>query len=239
MDNVKIISARRAYEFKADDIRLSALTIPAVIERIRLAFQFQAAQIGTPAATFGAVQPTTPPGLIFSLGSLTTQDGSVTFIRFLYIESRRIAVDVAGPSSAIDQVYVQLRTILADIRSPDGSPSVGEPTNILNHSTITASFLFDPTDLLLPQLRGVFEVALGLKPSERSWVIIPALSVSRQSAESEYQGTDLNSYDVFQFALRAGTEPNAHIYFSAAPLGTDAHIRYLKQIEASVLTGTG
>ncbi len=43
-----------------------------------------------------------------------------------------------------------------------------------------------------------------------------------------------NDVRAFTFALRAGTQPQERIYFSGAPLDSDAHLNYLNKLEKAL-----
>ena len=68
LEQVKILTSRRAYEFGADAIRLSTLSIQPIQQQIQQLFGFQSSTIGSPIPTFGAVPATYPPGIVFNLG---------------------------------------------------------------------------------------------------------------------------------------------------------------------------
>src|SRR5437763_4286557 len=66
LEQVKILTSRRAYEFGADTIRLSMLSIQPIQQQIQQLFGFQSSAIGSPLPTFGAV-PATYPQELFSI----------------------------------------------------------------------------------------------------------------------------------------------------------------------------
>lgn len=235
MDDVRIIGSRRAYEFAPDDIRLSTLSLPSVVERIRQAFRFQDATIGTPVATFGPVPQTLPPGLTFSLGQVEAPGGAEVLIRVVNFEPRRIVVDVAGPSAAIDVVFERIRESLDGLTSGDGWPALGEPTGTLDQSTITARLSFAPDELMPPRLRSVFATAMGVQANGQVEAIVPTLIVQRAPRDGEYPGVGPSSVDAFQLAVRAGARPADRVYFSVAPLDSDRHRRYLERLEEAVV----
>src|SRR5229473_6611130 len=109
LEHVKLLSSRRAYEFRTDNLRLSMLSIKPVQEQIQQLFQFQASVMGTPMATFGDVPIAYPPGFVFDMGVwISQQDKQLIPIRLLHFEQRRIVIDVTGPSSAITAIFEQL-----------------------------------------------------------------------------------------------------------------------------------
>src|SRR2546426_8674141 len=125
LEQVKLLTSRRAYEFRPDDLRLSTLSIKPMQEQIQQLFQFQTSAMGSPMATFGDVPATYPPGFVFDMGVWISEDKQIIPIRFLHFEQRRIVIDVAGPSSAITAIFGQLRQFLAEIQVSYGSPIVG------------------------------------------------------------------------------------------------------------------
>src|SRR5437588_505316 len=80
-------------------------------------------------------------------------DGQVVPIRFLHFEQRRIVIDVAGRSSAIDAIFEQLRQALTQLHAADGSPTVGKHECVLDYSEISARFSFPLDAIFAPTLR--------------------------------------------------------------------------------------
>jgi len=234
VDHIRILSARRAYEFQLDDLRLTLLSVAEVRQRIEASFTFQASEIGTPMETFGPVPKTLPPGLVFNWGAVPFPEGAITPIRFLHFEQRRVVIDVAGPSSAIDLIFEHLRQILADLRAPDGTPAIGEPVSKMDTSEIVAHLDFPQAALLPPAVRAVFERMLGASEGNGANVPMPMLRVHGAASGKEYAGTPTRTHQVFSFDLRAGNLPEARIYFSSAPLDTDAHLAYLRELESAL-----
>src|SRR5947209_17139766 len=126
-ENVTFLTGRRSYEFGPDDLRLSTISIKPIQQAIQELFQFQSAVIGTPMQTFGEVHLTIPPGLVFDTGMWKSPEGKFVSIRFLHFESRRIVIDVAGPSVALTPIFAQIRHLLAGIETVDASPLIGKP----------------------------------------------------------------------------------------------------------------
>lgn len=239
MRDVVILSARRAYEFVPDRIRLTMLSTPPVMERIRQAFAFQSAVIGTPMATFGDVLATYPPGVVFDNGMFVTEDGRVAPVRFLHFESRRVVIDVAGQSSLTEAVFDHVRLLLSDAQAPDGQPVLGAYDAILEYSELTAVFDFELSDLLRPGLSELFARVMDSSRQTIPSALIPAVQAQKQPTDAEYPGPALNGRSSpIQFALRAGHRPDSHTYFSAAPVDSDAHLTYLRDLEALATRGS-
>jgi hypothetical protein len=231
-EQIKILSSRRAYEFGADKLRLTILSAQQVQQQILQTFQFQAAQTGTPPETFGPVPQTTPPGLLFLLGSLVSPNGEVLPIRILAFEPRRVVLDVVGPSSSIDLVYETLEQLLNNLTTPDGSAVLGKPDTILDFSEVTAHLSFQPDAGLIPGLNALFTKVLGAEDSEQQAISVPIYTAQLHATHEEFPGAKNTNKGFLQFTLRAGTKVDERIYFSGAPLTSDAHIAYLAELEA-------
>src|SRR5258708_28360188 len=121
LEQVKLLTSRRAYEFRPDDLRISMLSTKPVQEQIQQLFQFQTAMMGTPIATFGDVPVTYPPGFVFDMGVWISQDKQIIPIRFLHFEQSRIVIDVALPASAITATLVALSNFPPHIQPHNGN----------------------------------------------------------------------------------------------------------------------
>lgn len=228
-ENIAFITGRRAYEFRPDDLRLSMLSIKPIQDEIQRIFSFQSSSIGTPMPTFGEVQLTVPPGLIFNSGVWISPENQLVPIRFLNFEPRRIVIDVGGSSAALTPIFERLQQFLAEIQAPDGSPIIGEPENILDYSEISARFPFDLDTIISPPLRKLLSGII------KESALVPTLVTQSFSSGQVLSGTAV-IYDprAFTLASRVGSRLEDHIYFSGAPLETEKHIIYLKDLEAAL-----
>ncbi len=230
LEQVKILTSRRAYEFHPDDLRLSTLCTKPVQGQIQQLFHFQTTVMGSPMATFGDVPATFPPGIVFDMGVWISQDKQLVPIRFLHFEQRRIVIDVAGPSSVITAIFEQLRQFLSQIQAADGSPVIGEPDHVLEYTEISAQFSFPLDRVLSPSMRKLLA-----KTISEEEMPIPTLVIQALSPEQEYPGA-VNAHHPrsFTLALRASSHPEEHVYFSAAPLDSEAHLSYLNELDAAL-----
>lgn len=235
LEQIRVLTSRRAYEFHIDDLRLSVLSTRPVQEQVQKLFQFQTAAMGSPAPTFGDVPATYPPGFVFDMGVWISPDEQLVPIRFLHFEQRRIVIDVAGSSSAITGIFERLREFFSELYAPDGSPVIGEPERILDYSEITAKYPFTLDTVIAEPFRNILNATLD-RSSDKNTLMIPTFSVQLYPADQELTAAPSpNDVRALTFTLRAGTQPKEHIYFSGAPLDSDAHLNYLSKLE-TILT---
>ena len=231
LEQIKILSSRRAYEFQQDDLRLSVVSTRPVQQQFQELFRFQTSAMGSPSPTFGEVPATYPPGFVFDMGIWISPGEQLVPIRFLHFEQRRIVIDVAGPSSSITAIFDRVRAFFSELRAPDGTPIIGEPERILDYSEITARFPFSLDGLIAEPFRKLLKSVLP-GSNDTNCEMIPTFSVQVYPADQELVSVpSLNDVRSLSFALRAGTHPHEHIYFSGAPFDSETHLRYLEQLE--------
>lgn len=236
----KILAARRAYEFHSDDLRLAVLSGAEVREKVEQRFGFQIAQVARPIEIFGPVGDDIPsgsvfdsPGVVFDLGAVSSPEGWTVPIRFLHFEPRRIVVDVAGPSSAIDLVFDELRRIADTVKIPDEVPVIGAPERELDYSEVTARFGFDLDRLFCEPFLALARRTFS--GSEEGATIAP-VGVKFQKAEPSGE-IGPSQIGAFRFSkgqlleLRMGTHPRDRAYYSAAELPTDKHLAWLESLD--------
>jgi hypothetical protein len=230
--DVRILTARQAWEFRPDDLRLTALTLQPLQARISELIGFQTHGIGMPMPSFGPVSQSIPPGLVFDNGAIRFNDQLVP-IRFLHFEQFRVVVDVAGPTEAAAAVLNQIKDLLAAERSADGAPVLGEPWRTLELSQLSVRMSFTIDALFgagfLAAAAGIVtgpEHRLTFAPS-LSWVTVPR----REDFPGFVEGGD---HTAFQLAPRAGYPISDRRFFSAAPLTTSSHIKYLSNLDKAL-----
>ncbi len=233
LEQVKILASRRAYEFSPDTLRLTSLSIQGVQQQIQQLFNFQSFTIGSPIPTFGEVPATYPPGVVFNLGVWIYQEEHLVPIRFIHFEPNRIVIDIAGPSAAIDGIAERLFYFLSGLRAADGTSAVGEPERILDYSEISAHFS-SPLDAIFPKsLRRLLSKTVSIDVDNKSKVIIPTIALQAFPKDEVVRAIpSANDAHAFTFGLRSGTRSDAYIYYSGAPLDSEAHLGYLNELEA-------
>jgi len=231
-----LLTSRRSYEFWSDQLRLTMLSTPQVMQIVQQAFHFQSAAVGMPLPTFGPVPSTSPPGVAFDAGAWLTVEGQLVPIRFIHFEPRRIVIDLAGPSPVIDAVYGHLIGILSGIHAPDGLPAVGEPHDILNYSEISAHFAFSLGDLFASPVRELFRQAMAVQDDREHIIVLPTVYLKSQSILEEAGGSSVPDSRTLALSVRVGTLLKDQMYFSTAPLDSAAHITYLRNLESALTT---
>ncbi|MGH2496710.1 MAG: hypothetical protein ACRDIV_18570 [Ktedonobacteraceae bacterium] len=231
-ENIKILSSRRAYEFRPDDLRLTTLSVKPVQEQIQQFFQFQSSALGTPMQTFGEVPVTYPPGFVFNMGVFLSEEKQIVPIRFLHFEPSRIVIDVAGPSTAIDSIAERLFQLFEGLQAADGTPVFGEPVRIFNYSEITAQFSVSLSKLFASHVSELFTKMLNRGKDNEQLIIVPSLMLQAFAHDEQYEvALDPHS---FSLTLRAGTNVEEHVYYSIAPLDSEEHLSYLRALEEAL-----
>ena len=231
--NMKVLASRRAYEFHADDLRLSLLSMKPVQAQIQQLFQFQTAVMGQPLPTFGEVPSTYPPGMVFDMGVWLTPEKQLIPIRFLHFEQRRIVIEVAGPSSIIPAIFDRLQQFLSELRAADGSPVIGKPERVLDYSEITAHFSCSLDALIVPSLRNLFVKVANKDVKDNGLWAVPMFVIQTvPSYEKIATLAGPGDSRAFSLALRIGTSPEEQIYLSNAPLDSETHLSYLDELES-------
>jgi hypothetical protein len=228
MNDLSVISARRSYEFAQDAIRLTLLSSQPVVAFIKQMFQFEVGSVGTPMETFGPMASTIPPGLFFDYGISPVPEGNGTAIRYLHFEQRRIVIDVAGPTSTLDSTFSTLCQNLADLRTSEGYPAIGEPVETRDYSEIRLAMDLDPRQLVPSTILDEAEKTFGREATDR--LLMPVLTL-RMQADGEYLGGSVPIVDTYTLDIRAGTSVADRIYYSAGPMDSESHINFLAKIE--------
>src|ERR1700682_174194 len=229
--NHVVLGSRRSLEYRPDDLRLSMLSTPSIMEAVRQAFGFQQSQIGTPIPTFGDVQASLPPGVVFDVGSLVAQDGQPISIRFLHFEFARIVVDIAAPSQYLEEVFERLDVAVKTFSAPDGRPIIGSPYATADQSDVSAHLGFAPEVLVHPTLNALIR--------SKNWStmegdeFLPSVSLRLQATGSDFQPPRFAS-DMWMLQLRGGTNAHDRQYFSSAPLRSDDHIALLERLDEAM-----
>ena len=226
-----ILSARRAYEFKTDDLRLSLLSSANVVSWLQEFFSASGAQVGTPVATFGEVAQTYPPGVVVALGSVPIPEKEAVPLRALNIEATRIVVEVAGPSATIDIVYERLTNGLEDLKTQDGVPAIGTPVRQRDFSDIRwPAGNWDLDRLVNPPVLKALRGRFPDQAARDARMSVPSLRLNMPRTVDPYPGQGTPDYDAVYIDLRTATYPEDRAVFSSAPLATDAHLELIEQL---------
>jgi hypothetical protein len=225
---VKVLAARRVYEFRPDDLRLTVLSTPAIRAKIQSEFAFQQAVMGAALPLFGAID-VSGQGLTFASGSISEEDGQITPIRFLQIEPTRIVIDIAAPSKGIDTIYRRLVHAVGNARVPDGSSAFGKPTQHSDYSELSARLDFPISAIAADGLPGVLQGVVGTKSE-----IAMTLYIQTLAPGEPYPGFPTQEMAILRVAPRQGFPLAERVYFSSAPVETDRHLKYLTELESTL-----
>ena len=237
LEDVTFLAARRSYEFRVDDLRLSALCTPPVEQRLQELFHFRSSIMASPMPMFGEVPATYPPGFVFDLGYWVSADDVLVPIRFVHFEQRRIVIDVAGKSEAITTIYELMLTAIRELETPDGVELIGEPEAIYDYTEITAQCNFPLSGIFAMKPLQAVQHAAGTTTKSTERVLVPSVAIQWLPANEEYAGaTPTSGPHSFTFSIRAGTKPEDRVCFSGAPLESDAHVAYLKELAIALST---
>lgn len=227
-EEVKLISARKTYEFLPNELRLTMLSLSRVRERIQEVFEFDTNEVQTPPAVFDTVPITMPPGVVFRVGGMSLLEGMVVPIRFLHFEPQRVVVDVSGPSSAIDYVFDRLNLELAEILTPDGSPALGEPWRVWDYSELSARMGFGFSKLFNERF---LEHTKSLFPTDGASRDVRPLGVRFISPDGP-GGRELP--DIYTLEFSDPSQLENEIYTSRADMPTDQHLAWLEALEREI-----
>lgn len=224
-EDLKLITARRAYEFRPNELRLTMLSLPNIREHIQKMFNFDVAEVQTPPPVFGPTQFTMPPGIVFQIGGTQVPEKTTVPIRFMHFESLRIVVDVGGPSSAIDHIFAQLQRTLANVPAPDGSLIIGEPWRVLDYSEISGHLSFGFDKLVNKKVRDHAKGLFGEEGKKREMVPVGVRFISTDGPG----GSD--SPDVYTLEFRDADQVEDETYTSSADIPTDRHLAWLEALD--------
>src|SRR5258708_36125995 len=177
LEQVRILTSRRAYEFGPDAFLLTSVSIKPVQQQIQQLFNFQSSIIGPPIPTFGEVPSTFPPGTVVNIGAWIHQDEALLTIRCLPFEQNRIVIDVAGPTVAINGIADRLFHFLSGLQAADGSPIVGEPERVLDYSEITAHFPYPLDAIFSKPLRRLLSKDMTIAAVDKPITMIPTVAI--------------------------------------------------------------
>jgi len=229
-----ILSARRAYEFGADDIRLTTLCHREVVTYLMHRYSFEAGDIATPPETFGPVPPTFPAGLALATGSFDRGELGATNIRMVTVEARRIVIDIVGPSEDIAAVFQDLNEALSIFKTYDGSPAIGTPISVRDVSEISFTSSGLLSSLVRPELLQVVNKYANHRNPDVTSAIVPLVRLRLQDFETEYPGNTNTDPDSFVIDLRGGSTLERELLFSSAPLETSAHLDLIRDLESAL-----
>ncbi|MBX5477266.1 MAG: hypothetical protein IRZ18_09125 [Clostridia bacterium] len=204
-------------------------------------FQFTSITLDTPAATFGPVDRTMPPGFVGNNGMLRAGDRRVVPVRFLHVEPTRVVVDVAGSSAQAERVLQRFREVVDDFLSGDGARPLGEVAGTKDFSILSVELGADLEALIHPAAREVLRLLAGASGPDDEWV--PMVGGYIVSAGKEFAGEPagprgLSSVGA-RLTLRRAARRLDRLYYSEAALSSERHLELLNQLEQILEAAAG
>ena len=229
LTDVRIISSWRAYLFRGDDIRLSMLTTPQVMEALDTAFNAEELSIQTPPSLFRRHRLTNPPGLVLSHGSWVGPDEEGVPVRAIHASADQIVISIAGPSKYIDLIYDRLVTVVNQIPAPDGGSIIGHPVETKDRSVVSFR-LQGLTELLRPPaLMSAVKTVSGLKGD-----LVTAVRFVPWPGSEDYDVDPTLRHREFALEPLSGWPPELGAFRSIAPLPSDEHLSYLELLSQHI-----
>jgi len=128
------------------------------------------------------------------------------------------------------------REILREVRSPDGVPALGEPIKIRDFTALTMRIPIDLDTVLNPKLADIARRILDPQEQARSSTLIPQLRISLSQPDGMFAPEVGSENASYQFELRIGTNVEDRVFLSAAPLDSETHKKYVREIAVSLLS---
>jgi hypothetical protein len=226
---VRVLAARRFYEFTGDAIQVAAFALSDVQQPFRSAFEFQTPPLQGAVAQGGAIQVGVP-AFTFQSGRFSTKAGPIP-IRYISFEPSRLTIDIIGPTAAIEALYQMIREVLKPLKV-GGSPVIAaDAARFEDVSELTVQLDIDLVKLIDPR---AYEIAENRLPRGSGQSLAMTLRLEIVNPDEAYPGGGgVAQQHLLQ--VRAGTRPADRVVFTLAPLGTEAHINYLRDLERAVL----
>lgn len=232
MKNLAILTASEAFVYPQDQIRLSLLSMSTVQDLIHNTFHFRTSAPTTPPPTFGPVEITNPPGLVYEWGEWSADD--VTFpIRLLTIDQRRVVWQIAGfRSEHIEGLMNHLLAVCATSITEDGTTALGAWNKVQWYSELsfTLDVGIEAWKRTIPIFQLIEDALYRVIPtSQRTF---PSINVFNCRADEPFPGEYRPWHGSrFNIALRQGTTVDEQTFYSSAPLKTADHIALIEKIE--------
>lgn len=226
-DKVRILNATRIYEFEPDAIALSIISTDRVGRVLSSA-------LGIPsdaAVTLGSPISTELGGVIFQQGSITDHEQTIV-VRRLLIQPRLLSITVVESSSrSTDTVLHVIRNALSSVKTSTNRPIIGDYKSIRDHSELTAHLDFPSNAPFSTEFMRAVTLP-DVKP-EWAWGLTAVAIANEQPYPGDPQPNLLTPW--WHLSPRQGTKLEDRIYYSAAPLDTEAHEQLLAQVENSLV----
>lgn len=221
-----VVYSTRIWNFRTDDIRLSAFSNSQFLSFIRERFSFEHAALSPPQYPGAEPRYISPPGVALEYGmapiSFDSQGDPEDFVavRAMGIDANNIAIEVAGSTHYADSLYTQFRGLLGDATTPEGYPYIGKHRSIQDFSMISISGVPGSAQKISsPSLYNALKAHFGI-PGEEQVMVDLTFAIEGQDASP-----------IWSIKPRFGTSAADGVLESRAWLSSDAHLTLLQDIE--------
>jgi hypothetical protein len=204
-----IIFSERIWDFDTDELRLSSMTNSRFLDYLQDTFNFAKAEIARPRFSDGRSVNAWPPGIVCELGigpvnlDLAQETSDEIAFKTLKISPGRIGIEVAGTSDHADEVFRFFRSLLAESRTPEGHPFIGEHRRVWDLSFIAVRGTVDPWATIIPNpLQQAFRQAFGANQND---FVYGELVMNVATPDSRVMSSDQAKWSIRpRFDTRAG-----------------------------------
>lgn len=228
MKNIADLTVTQVRIYPLDCVPFAELRVPTNATKVKDCFAFGAVQ----SDPFGAQ-------LIFSSGLFNHRGKSFNILSMIF-ESRKITIQLRGPSTVADALYSAVTKVLGSIMSRVGDPKF-DPLLKVEETACVATLNLDFKDFVSRSLwrfvQNEGKESLGTKYGRPKSVAFKNLSF-----EIRYEPVNpqLEEYDVvlankfLTIEPRVGTPQSERRFFTSSPTDSETHISILEGLEAAV-----
>ena len=230
MKKISWISVTQVRLFRNDEIPLSLLQLPLIIQQSKVALGFTQDPIVQPAPS-----PDLPGSIVFVNGQFVT-DSAVFAVPQLQIEPRRIRISISATSDIANLLFERLKQVMISVDTRSEKPTydplvlteeTGTAVNL--DSTLRRLFLGDAGERLLAGLQATLESHGAVASIEPVGLRYHVRFSELPEALRKY-GVTLLEKDI-RIEVRNQTPAEDKNYFIVSPNSSDSHFALIDYLE--------